>query len=374
MSKTKPRVLIFQRKISSLVYHAIQCLARAGTFEIHFLTSDPDEPLRFSRLVRKVHYFEPCRDPAASLEQLKCFLRKERMDVLLTLSSVEIEFMVYYADDELRSLVSLPDQPSKYSFQIADSKIMLASFMKSHDIPYPRSVRFNPADPDTENDLAKLPLPIIAKTEWGGGGAAMRVFNNRDELIPYLHNEFTDTRPIIVQQFIQGIDLGCAVFCRNGKILCSVVQKKITSGANPLAASKAIQFIDDQRVLDIVGLLMESLHWNGIAQVDLVQQESTKDLFVLEINPRYWGSMIGALKMGINFPEISCRIALGLPVVPMVYSKGKYITPQGYILYVLSLIKGQNQPERFRLSDSNFDGILSDPIPRILEFFNPKWR
>jgi predicted ATP-grasp superfamily ATP-dependent carboligase len=54
--------------------------------------------------------------------------------------------------------------------------------------------------------------------------------------------------------------------------------------------------------------------------------ETIGQMFVLEINPRFWGSVHGSPRMGINFPALLVTRALELDPLALDYVPGKYIT------------------------------------------------
>jgi len=49
------------------------------------------------------------------------------------------------------------------------------------------------------------------------------------------------------------------------------------------------------------------------------------ELFLIEVNPRYWQTLLGSAAMGVNFPDLHCRLAFGeRPTAPM-YRTGSYL-------------------------------------------------
>jgi predicted ATP-grasp superfamily ATP-dependent carboligase len=55
------------------------------------------------------------------------------------------------------------------------------------------------------------------------------------------------------------------------------------------------------------------LKFCGVALIDLRNNNQDDHIKVLEINPRYWGSLIGALSAGVNFLYFACLSGLGIP-------------------------------------------------------------
>ena len=120
--------------------------------------------------------------------------------------------IIAQGDSELRSLAHLIEMPSAEAFRTAQSKSAFSMFLEQHNIPHPNTVRFNSADPSMPSRLDALRLPVIIKPTWGGGGHGIHVIDTREELLPYLMKSSTLQNPLIIQEFIQGYDVGSAVF------------------------------------------------------------------------------------------------------------------------------------------------------------------
>jgi D-aspartate ligase len=118
----------------------------------------------------------------------------------------------------------------------------------------------------------------------------------------------------------------------------------------------------------VVRAVMAELHWSGVAHVDLRAHEESGEISIIEINPRFWGSVLGSLHAGVNFPYLACLNALGQEfdypqfrdcryvagtTAAGIWRSGKYgITASG-----------------FALGDTVFRYILDDPLSSVLEWF-----
>lgn len=364
----KPTVLVLDCLAGvGTTLQVVQCLATTGAYRIVVASPHRNSILRHSRWVHSCYFLENDINPLQELIQLKEIIRKCNADVLLPVNVDSIDFLIRYGDHELHSIIKLPEQPSLETFRTACSKSLLATFLEIHDIPHPKTIQFIPSDRSNTERIETLQLPLITKPSWGGGGKGMRVFETYDGIIPYLEEASTTENPIIIQEFITGYDLGCAVFCSDGEILSITMQKNISIDQDSLRPSKALQFFDDTMVKDVVAKLMRALIWTGIAQIDLRVNDNTGEVLVLEINPRFWGSLLGSQRMGVNFPDIVCRRALGLPVAPSTYRKGNYINALAYIQYLRDRLLLRPKLEDFTYAESAFNEIVKDPMVRIFE-------
>ena len=59
--------------------------------------------------------------------------------------------------------------------------------------------------------------------------------------------------------------------------------------------------------------LLESLQWRGVAMVEWKYDPRSGTPLLLEINPRFWGSLALAVSAGVDFPTLYANAALGKP-------------------------------------------------------------
>jgi predicted ATP-grasp superfamily ATP-dependent carboligase len=57
--------------------------------------------------------------------------------------------------------------------------------------------------------------------------------------------------------------------------------------------------------------LLDALGWNGVAMIECKREQATGRQVVMEVNPRFWGSLQLAIDAGIDFPSLLVRCAAG---------------------------------------------------------------
>jgi predicted ATP-grasp superfamily ATP-dependent carboligase len=67
--------------------------------------------------------------------------------------------------------------------------------------------------------------------------------------------------------------------------------------------------IDDPVAADYFRLFLEKLAWHGICQADFIVDERTHVPYLIDINPRFWGSLVQGIASGVDFPYMLYRIA-----------------------------------------------------------------
>lgn len=68
--------------------------------------------------------------------------------------------------------------------------------------------------------------------------------------------------------------------------------------------SVAARTIYHEKVYHYGKKLLDSLKWHGVAMVEFKINPKSGDIYLMEINPKFWGSVELGLAAGINFGEL----------------------------------------------------------------------
>jgi predicted ATP-grasp superfamily ATP-dependent carboligase len=80
--------------------------------------------------------------------------------------------------------------------------------------------------------------------------------------------------------------------------------------------------VRDPVLIDLGTRLLRALGWRGVAMVEFKRGRDGQ-YRLLEINPRYWGSLPLALACGVNFPQYQVELALGRSPSQPAYPVGR---------------------------------------------------
>jgi predicted ATP-grasp superfamily ATP-dependent carboligase len=139
--------------------------------------------------------------------------------------------------------------------------------------------------------------------------------NSREEL------EKIDTREAIIQEYIQGEGYGFFALLDYGKPKAIFMHKRrreypITGGASTSAES-----IYDEKLKETGLKLLKALNWHGVAMVEFKKDEKAGDFVLMEINPKFWGSLDLAIASDMDFPYLAVKMALGEDFEPVMKYK-----------------------------------------------------
>jgi hypothetical protein len=114
--------------------------------------------------------------------------------------------------------------------------------------------------------------------------------------------------------------------------------------------------------MDVAGRLVEKLGWSGVAHIDLRLRSKHGTLSVLEINGRYWRTLLGSLRACVNFPMLACQALIGAPTSSRQVRQTRYFA--GIHNAVSSLFGGGRN--RIRPSETDLSYFVRDPFFWVL--------
>lgn len=346
----------------------LRCLAHAPRVKVHVLSSVLRTRIRWSRHYASFHHHNHAYDDEEHyLEEIGIVARREKVKVLLPVDDPSVRFTAKHRA-ALEEFAKITPVPELGTFETANDKWLLGDFMQRQGIPTPKTI---PCARSTGfgQRLDEMTFPVLLKPTRGRGGEGIRQFDDSHSLKTFLEGNHEDPSPYIIQNTVQGHDIDCSVLCEEGQVLAHTIQKTVIP--NPLRFSPAlsIEFVLHDEVLQVVGKLVAALRLTGVVHFDLIVDEADQRVKVLEINTRYWSSLMGSFTMGVNFPYLSCLAALNRPLPPVGYRCGRYIEPTALLHLMANKSLAKNLPG-FKFSEIGWRHLLADPGPILWRGWN----
>jgi len=113
--------------------------------------------------------------------------------------------------------------------------------------------------------------------------------------------------------------------------------------------------IDNPEIAIICGQVLKKIGWVGFADFDLIENPDTKELLIMEINPRIPACIRSVFKSGVDYATMIADMTLGLPLRECHYVPGKRLRHLGF--EVLWFLKS---PDRWKSKPSWFRFIGKD--------------
>lgn len=357
----KISVLIPDGESDDFALKVLRCLAQVPDIRVHVLARDSQSPTKFSR--HRAEFFTHTVDgfDEKRLDVILQTAKQIKPDVILPVDQPTIRLIAKY-QSEAQSTAALPPLASAALIDLVSDKWLLTEFLKKENIPHPATI-LHKNDALNGQNFEALSFPVLLKPLDSSGGVGILYFKDSTELSEYLKKQNQPER-FVIQSFVTGYDIDCSVLCQNGEILAYTIQKAFIAGKQQFMPADSIDFLYHERVHAVVKQLMCSLHWSGIAHIDLRYDEIEVEAKIIEINPRYWGSLLGSLVAGINFPHLACLTSMKINYPRPDYQFIRYTKPEIAVnLLINKYLKGDRIIQKF--SDTGLPFILRDPTPEL---------
>jgi hypothetical protein len=220
--------------------------------------------------------------------------------------------------------------PTEEAFSVANDKHLTSLFAERMGIPVIPELLLQSAHLDKKMLFRFFKeSEIVTKPRSLNGSRGIRFFEGVEDLGSKLEVIEDDLRlygSLLVQKRITGKleSIGVSLlFDSQGRCINAFVHKRLHQFPISGGPSTRSVSIKDSKLLAESKRLLEGLNWQGIAMVEWLRESSSGRVFLMEINPRPWGSVSLAIKSGQNFPVRYMQASLGEIMAPNLdYSEG----------------------------------------------------
>lgn len=205
-------------------------------------------------------------------------------------------------DGKLQGYFDLLDIPYTSCDALTSALTMNKAYSKAVvngiiDLHIARSVQlFENPNPDSQNLLELLELPLFIKPNNGGSSIGMSKVKTADDLPEALKKAFKEDNQVMVEEFIQGREFSIGVYDGiNGITVLPATEvipandffdfeAKYTPGATEEITPGRMNDKEKSQVKRIVSDIYRKLNCKGMVRIDYFLQEKTSDFYFIEIN------------------------------------------------------------------------------------------
>lgn len=148
---------------------------------------------------------------------------------------------------------------------------------------------------DINNILSKVSLPVFVKPSQGGSSIGMSKVKVRGDLEKAIKQAFEVHGKVLIEEFIEGIELSCGVFMEKGKIIVFPVTEIVPKAEFFDYEAKyngSTEEIVPARINDNLRNLIQQtteriykdLNCKGICRIDYIYNKGKDKLYFLEVN------------------------------------------------------------------------------------------
>ena len=343
---------------------AIRSLGKAG-FDVHVMGDSVFTTGFWSSFTRSRNLSLPAsKSPSQFGENLLKLLTRYPGSVVLPMEDPSLAWVVENISKV--SELGFALMPPQESAAIAQDKAQTLRLAKKLGLNCPQTW-----EPESAEDFAKLVTPLktgefVVKPRSGTGSSG--IVYQANPSADYWLAHWEKFGAMLVQERVpatgkgQGISL---LMDQAGKCVAHFGHERIQQYPNSGGPSTDRHGIVAPELLEQSLALIKSLNWRGIAMVEWKVDPRNGQSKLMEINPRFWGSLELAVRSGVDFPTLYARAARGesLPSAPA-YREGlrcRWVIP-GDILRFLT------QPKKERESIWSF----LRGLPKSAEEWDPR--
>jgi len=364
-----------------VAYAALRCLAEHG---IEVIVGGPEKAMmaRSSRFARgSFVYPSPYLDPVGFVDRVAEAAAQYDAGVYLPMHE-EIIAVAQYRDRLPKDLL-LPIA-SYNQIMTAYDKGLTMSHAEAHGIPTPRTLH-----PDSVGSVPELAQQItypamikLRKSNSAKGvfkvAAPEELVSRYGEIVSEFHVD-KDSLPLI-QEHLSGTVYAVAMLFNHGKLRSKFVRRNIREKTYGGGTCTKCVSVKNPTLEGYAEKMLTSLNWHGVAMMEFKYDEKTDRGYLLEINPRYHGTIDHDIQSGVPTPYLQYRMAIDGDVEPVVdYRLGfrsRWLI--GDMIGILDhMAKSQGLGERLRFLGSilRFDDESYMDLKRddLKPFFTEAW-
>ena len=326
--------------------------------KLHIISAVPKCQLKYSRFVSSYNYISGAVETWP--DKICSIISEYENNYIIPSCENCVDFLIKH-DKELLDLSKIHPVPKYEQFDIAKNKDKLAIFLANNNIRIPQTWNRDSIEEFYNNPV----FPVLIKPINRSGGNEIVQCGSVEELRNYIKNYSN----YILQEYIESVVVGGNILAYDGEILASTVQKDYLYYEDNFSPAKGIRIIKDDKIFGLVEEVVSLLEWNGVMNVDICKEKGSNKLYFIEINARYWASLIGSLKAGVNFPLISFYEAFNIDYKVIKKSDVYFSGIKAAISQKFNFNPDVADHNFSIFKETNIKYLLQDPVPAFISFF-----
>jgi predicted ATP-grasp superfamily ATP-dependent carboligase len=216
-------------------------------------------------------------------------------DVIVPTSFESLKFAILQRD-RLATAARLIPLASMEVLTLLDDKHSFHQFCLEHGLPHPASCLLqSPADLDTPQ-LSELTFPLITKPLLGAAERGIERFDSFDALRDRIRAADADFFPVLAQEWFDGEDIDFNGYALDGEVAVSSVMRTTRyRGGGPEV--RLTDFVKHQEISRLGHAVVRKSGFTGPLNIDLRIRRADQKVFLIEVNPRFWGRSMACLRL-----------------------------------------------------------------------------
>lgn len=260
------------------------------------------------------------------------------------------------------------------------NKSKLCKLSIENNVPIPETIFY-----DSSMNISELSknifYPNIIKLQESNGAKGVKISKNQDEFIKNF-NELSNLgnfleKPSIIQEYVNGKMYAVSLLANKGKIIASFIRRNLREKDYFGGTCTKCESIHNQSILDSAKKILQNLEFTGVCMMEFKVNEENGKFWLIEANPRYWGTTSHDIDCGVEFPYYQYLMGIDSKIEPANDYKDHLISKWiiGDFISMINTTKVAKNKIKNILSyfkfNSNF--YMDMKLDDIKPFFNEFW-
>jgi len=323
----------------------------------------------FSKYVdRRLVYPEPNSD--SFKDCIFDFLEKNRIDMIIPVRDDTTIFCAKYQQDLSKFTHLLISDHN--TIMVGRDKSRTVEEAKKHGVPCPKTIVITRMDELCRGNT--IGFPFVLKPTVSSGSRGLRVIRNNRDLDNLRPDEVNRYGSYLVQEYIPsdrtvGVNV---LFDAQNNMKAIFTYMRLREYPRNGGPSVLRESTDDRQIKELALRFFKGIRWKGVAMIEFKIDKRDGVPKLMEVNPRFWGSLALPIFAGVDFPFLLYQLALGKDIdVITNYRLGvraRWLL-MGDLLWLMkskNLAKDISDFSRFFDRNQTYDIIsISDPVPAV---------
>jgi len=281
---------------------AVRSLGKAG--KQVFVTDDLKGTL--SSYSKYCHKFtvtaSPLQNPSRFRDELESLVRNEGIDLVVPMDDPECDLLVNGMNAKMKLGIAIP---RKEIYEIARDKNKTIELARKLSLTVPRTMAVRDVN-GLRDAIEYTGLPAVVKPLRSSGSRGFSVLSQKSD-VDLNAARFENYGPLLAQEFIpHGGAVGVSCLLNKGETRATFAHRRLLEFPETGGASIVSESINHSEAEVAGGTLLEKIGWHGVAMVEFRLDARNGKPVLMEINPRFWGTLQLAISAGVDFPNLLC--------------------------------------------------------------------
>lgn len=258
-----------------------------------------------------LHYTNPIKDEQRFVNDVVELCNAHHIDVVIpTGTTVTNVLSKHKAALELATTSKMAVENYEKLEQLAD-KWYGVEVCQKIGVPVPKSAQFS-YEKGMPNDIDQFTFPVVVKPRISYASIGVAFYDTRDALAHACATQkdgfaHSDGLPFVMQEVITGNLHDVAACGQQGNTIATITQQRLVSLYDFGGGGIINITTNEPELKEYATKLVEALQWNGPIICDFIK-DTNGAYYMLECNPKIWGTTELTIEAGINMPQLMCQL------------------------------------------------------------------